>query len=69
MAKRVYTATEKTTGRTWSFCQRRIFGRVEFRAALHDGAWSPTLAAAKAAAKVANRFRYDDEPPLVTIRD
>jgi homogentisate 1,2-dioxygenase len=67
MATKVFTATEKTTGRTWMYQTRRTYGRREFRFPLFDGQWSPTLRAAKEAAKAANRFRYDDEPALVTV--
>lgn len=65
---RVYTATEKSTGRTWLYCRRRTFGREEYRHACYEGQWKPTLREAKEIAKAANSFRYDDEPALVTVR-
>lgn len=64
-----HTATEKATGRTWSYCQRRTYGKLEFRAVLFGGQWAPSLKLAKEMAKAAGRFRYDDEPALVTIVD
>lgn len=67
MAKRIMTATEKTTGRTWSYTSRNTYGRREFRFPLFDGQWAPTLKLAKEMAKQANRFRYDGDVPLITI--
>lgn len=69
MTNAVFTAKEKTTGRTWIYQTRRTFGRLEFRFALSNGSWSPTLSGAKTAAKEIGRFRYNDEPALVTVAE
>ncbi len=67
MTKRVYTATEKSTGRTWTYEQRRTYGRNEFRAVPCMGSWAPTLSGAKEAAKAVDQFRYDGEAPIIRI--
>ncbi len=69
MNARVHIATEKATGKTWTYECRRIYGRVEFRAVPFKGSFAPTLTAARHAAQVANSFRYDGEPPIIRIVD
>lgn len=69
MTSQVFTATEKTTGRTWIYQTRHTYGRQEFRFPMFKGQWSPNLKLAKDMAKQAGRFRYDDEPALVVIVD
>ncbi len=61
--KRVYTATEKTTGFQYLYEVRSTFGRQEYRVVSNDQ-WHPTLKAAKASAKNIGRFRYNHEPAL-----
>lgn len=63
----IYRATEKSTGREWFFQQRRTYGRVEFRFALGNLSWAPSLAAARKAAQEIGYFRYVDDPPLVLV--
>lgn len=64
---RVYTATEKTTGRQYLYNQRVIYGRQQYAIPYLPGVWYDKLADAKAYAKAKSRFRYNDEPILELI--
>lgn len=59
--QRIYRATEKATGREWYYQVRRIFGRKQFRFALGNMSWAPSLSAAKKAAQDCGKFCYVGE--------
>jgi hypothetical protein len=68
MSKQVFKATEKSTGKTYTYAKAYTYGRPQYR--LHSWmGWAPSLKAAKEAAISRGEFRYDGDAPIVRYVD
>jgi hypothetical protein len=67
---RLFTATEKATGKSYNYTARRIYGRQQFSVSFGSHArWFDKLTDARKDAQGRGMFRYRDDPPLVYIVD
>lgn len=64
MAKRIYRAVTKATGRQWFYETKTVFNRRLFKHVNSPGPWFGSLKEARASAEAQGWFRYIDEGPM-----